>query len=560
MIFTNTVIDNSKINLETENLKNSRVEYHLNKSWIKNPTFDGTGHPWESRIEGDYRDVMGNIALGQANYKIFGDSRELKIDDPLNDTDWELFRNPDLPILPNGLKNITESGCVVSHSWDENVNQTHNRPSAQWKRTINVPVDIRDYIITDASLDVIFNATVTVSPWNNGGIDREGDLGLDDYSTGDYTEFYVLLSDVEETFPSVRVAYNHTGDLGLDGTSGIYPDTPMEIVPKNVLISILSSVLQTTGFNFTITLGIDIYCEDNELGVDIDTWNSLIIRSFNLTFSYEKKIDQLTSLSWEQVGNAITGTNVQVTNANLTFTYKIDRPWPEISSPNSEIKVLLNNNSMAETIKLSTANSSFQIAKEGGYDVTSLILKDTNITLAIQVYMADEFGLDHNITISIDDAYLTISYVEIFPEFFSEPWVFAALLVFASIATAGIGGYFIAYQRVLKYPRPVRKVMKYRRTLNRSNEPDVAIMPRNVAFNIAYNHELTATSKSLKIKPSEIKKPIITEKEAIEKPSDKILDKKIESEELITKSLEKKEELDELVKDSIGDASETDIS
>ena len=36
----------------------------------------------------------------------------------------------------------------------------------------------------------------------------------------------------------------------------------------------------------------DIYCEDNEVGADVDRWNSLIIRSFNLTFTYEKKINQ----------------------------------------------------------------------------------------------------------------------------------------------------------------------------------------------------------------------------------------------------------------------------
>ncbi|MFX1551443.1 MAG: hypothetical protein ACFFB9_13930 [Promethearchaeota archaeon] len=560
MIFTNPLNQNSKIYLKTENLKNSRVEYHLNNSWIDNPTFEGTGDPWESRVEGDTRDVLGSISSGQANYGIIGDKGYLEIDDPLNNTDWELNSNPDLPIMPNQFSNITEEGCVVSHSWDEDVNQTHNRPSAQWKRTINMGVDMRDYIITDAFLEVYFNATVTVSPWNAGGIDRENDTGLDDYSTGDYAEFYVLLSDVEETFPTVRVAYNHTGDLGRDGTSGTYPDTPLNIVPKNVLKSVLSSILGTDGYNFTITLGIDIYCEDNELGVDIDTWNSLIIRSFNLTFSYEKKIDQLTTIGWEQAGNTITGTNVQITDANLIFNYKIDRLWPEVSSPNSEIRILLNNNSHSETIKLSEADTSFQSAKEGGFDVTSLILKNVNITLSIQVYLADEFGLDQNITISIDGVYLTISYVEIFYEFFNEPWVFAALLVFAIVATAGLGGYFIAYQRILKYPRPVRKVMKYRRTLRRTQEPEVVIIPRDVGFTMAYNHEIASTSKTLKIKPIGSKEPISMGKGTLEKPSDKILAEKIDSEELITKSLEKKGELDELVKDSLGEASKTDKS
>ncbi|MFW9874241.1 MAG: hypothetical protein ACFFG0_14140 [Candidatus Thorarchaeota archaeon] len=563
MAFTNTFNTNFKVNLKTEELKTSGIEYFTNNLWIKNPTFDGVGVPWESRIEGDSRDIIGDIGYGNANYTIIGDSRIKQIDEPLNNTDWDIFENPDLPIMPSNpafplLPDITKKGCEVSHVWDEDVNQTHNRPSAQWKRVINMPVDMRDYIITSAHLEAVFNATVTVSPWWNGGIDREGDLGLDDYSTGDYTEFYILLSDIGETFPAVRVAYNHTGNLGRDGTSGTYPDTFMDVVPEDVLISILTSILETDGYNFTITLGIDIYCEDNELGVDIDSWDSLIIRSFNLTFTYEKKINQFTSFSWEQEGNALLGANIQVTDAKLNFTYKIDTPWSVTSTTNSEIRVLINDNLMSETVNLLTANNSFQNAKEGGYDVTSLILKDLNITLSIQVYLADEFGLDQNITISIDDVYFIISYIRITIDIFSEPWVFTALLVLASVITAGVSGYLVAYQRILRYPRPVRKVIKYRRTLNKSKAPEVLIIPQEIAFKIAYNQELSETSNFLKLKSGELREPKVTEKGAFEKPTDKLVEKQIDSEELISQSLEKKEELDELIKDSIGEASKSD--
>jgi hypothetical protein len=170
-------------------------------------------------------------------------------------------------------------------------------------------------------------------------------------------------------------------------------------------------------------------------------------------------------------------------------------------------------------------------------------LKDINITLSIQVYLADEFGLKNNITISIDDVYFNIAYIRIFPDFFSEPWVFAALLVFASIVVAGISGYLVAYQRFLKYPRPVRKVIKYRRSLNKPESPNVAIMPQNIAFKKAYVKETTESSKLLKTTPSEVKAPETIEKGDIEKEPEKA----IESEELIAKSLEKREELDKIV-------------
>jgi hypothetical protein len=567
MIIINIFSYNTKFDIQTERLNTSRVEYHLNNSWIKNPTFDSTEH-WESRIEGDSSDVSGNISLGQADYKVIGDSGQIQIDDPLNDIDWQDYNNPEFPISPDS-NGSSSAGLYITHEWNEGVDQTRNTPSIHWRRTITMPVDMEDYIITDASLEVIFNATVTAVGTNPlqphiGGIERPGDYtesnppSIPQFGIGDFATFYVLVSDVDNS-DSFLIATNQTTDLGQDApVVSNYSDTLLDPVPKSLLISYLNSILQYDNFNFVITLGIDVYCEDNEYNVDIDTWDMLLMRSFNLTFSYEKKIDQHTTFSWEQEGNAITGTNVQVTQADVNFKYKIDQPWPVSASPNSEIRVLLNNNSMREAVKLSTANGTFQIAKEGDYDVTSLILKDVNITLSIQIYMADEFGMNQNITISIDDVSLIISYIEIFRDFFTEPWVFAALLVFASVATAGLGGYFIAYQRVLKYPRPVRKVMKYKRTLRRSQKPDVAIMPRDVAFNMAYKHELATSTKLLKIKPTETKKPTVAGKEGLEKPSDKIMEKQIDSEELITKSLEKKVELDELVKDSVGEGPKTD--
>ena len=524
----------------------------LEKQWLKNSNFSSSEY-W-NLIKGDLgdkSDVTGNINQGQANIKVLGDSGELIIDEPLNDTDWTLTKNPDLPILPD-RREINSSGCHISHVWDEDVNQTRNRPSVHWKRTINLPVDMSDYIITSASLNVMFNATVTVSPHDGGGIDREGDAGVIYYSTGDFAKFYVSLSDVQGNIQPIQVAYNNTGDLGRD-TPRIsnYSDTPMNHIPESVLISVLTSVLENDGYNFTIILGIDIYCEDNEWSDDLDIWDSLIIRSFNLSFTYEKKINQFTSASWNQEGNIITGNNVQVTDANLKFKYKINQAWPELSSPNSEIRILINDNQFTRTIKLSSAKTFFQEAQEDGYDVTALITKDVNVSLSIQVFLADEFSLDRNITISIDDVFLEISLIFIYPEEVFEPWIFTTLLIVASIVTVGLSGYLIAYQRVLKYPVPVRKVRKYRRSLKAQKEPKVLIIPRERAFERAYDREVSESSKLLNAKLLLVKGKPIKMKEPLKpsKPTSTLLEQKINSEKLIAKSLEKKAELDKLVKD-----------
>ena len=535
---------NLKENAKLGKLQNAGVVHH--NITLENPTFDGVGAPWNSIIDGDTRDVNGYIDQNQANFELIGDTREKKIDVPLNDTDWTAYKNPDLPILPDRYE-INSSGCHVSHLWHENINQTRNRPSVHWKRTITMPVDMRDYIITSAFLEVEFNATVTVSP-TSGGIERYvSETVSSRFSTGDYAEFYVLISDVDESFPPIQVAYNNTGELGRDSPPlGSYSDSPMSIIPENVLIDVLTSVFENDGFNFTITLGIDIYCEDNIPGVDIDTWDSLIIRTFNLTFTYEKKIDQFTTISWEQIGDEITGKNMQITHANLSFKYKADRTWPVTSSPNSELRVLINDNLLLETIKLSTASTSFRPAKEDGFDVTSLILKDVNISLSIQIFLADEFTLDQNITISIDDVYFTIFYIEISRDIFSEPWFFTALLVFASILTAIIGGYLIAYQQVLKYPKPVRKTRKFKRSLKRKNKPQVLIIPREIAFKRSYNKELSETSKLVKTSRIGVKERLIGISEKPLKQPEK-LEPKMTSDELIDKSIEKKSELDKLV-------------
>ncbi|MEJ2295921.1 MAG: hypothetical protein P8Y23_14285, partial [Candidatus Lokiarchaeota archaeon] len=81
---------------------------------------------------------------------------------------------------------------------------------------------------------------------------------------------------------------------------------------------------------------------------------------------------------------------------------------------------------------------------------------------------------------------------------------FWLLLIVSGIAILGLISYLIAYQRVLKYPKPVRKVRKYRKTLQRKKVPSMSILSRDKAFEGTYKSELAKTSKSLVGKPSEV--------------------------------------------------------
>jgi hypothetical protein len=276
----------------------------------------------------------------------------------------------------------------------------------------------------------------------------------------------------------------------------------MEKVVEETLIFYLSSLFERDNFQIKVILGIRIKCIDN-FNYDRDRWDSLRIKSCDLNFTYEKKIDQFTKISWNQEGDSLSGANIQITDANLRFRYKIDQPWPTSSSPTSEIKLLLNGNSHEETIRLSLANETFKDAKLGGFDVTTLVLLNIKIQASIQIYIANEFLLNRTITISIDDVYLDISYIEITTVFFGEPEIFRLLLILAAVAGGLVGSYFILYQRIFKYPLPVRKVRKYRRTLNKSKDPKKSITTQEAAFNKLYSKESGKSTRLLKSKSPE---------------------------------------------------------
>ena len=78
-----------------------------------------------------------------------------------------------------------------------------------------------------------------------------------------------------------------------------------------------------------------------------------------------------------------------------------------------------------------------------------------------------------------------------------------------------IAGYFYAYQKVLKYPKPVRKVRKYSKTLKINKNPKVNITPRKISITKIYQDNVKKSNKLLKGTP-------INEKTI----PDKILDKK----------------------------------
>ncbi|MHA1239214.1 MAG: hypothetical protein ACTSQU_00345 [Promethearchaeota archaeon] len=513
---------------DNEQLHSSAVIDHNNITWLKNPNFDDTGTPWFSNNVGDTTDLTASINLNEASFEIKGDVRTFTdISGVPQSSDWFEFNHFVRP-LPL-THEINEFGLNVSHVYDEDSggvfpnsgDQTANLAGVLWKRNISLPVDMSDYIITSASINAIVNGSADTD------IETPSDhppfAGSGYASLFDFARFYVEISDLND-IESYEIAYNKTLDLGQTyagqrvynyATRVYMNDTNMTTVDEDILIFALTQVLKHDNYNFTVTLGIEVDSEDNYPGYELDVWYSLLIKSCELSFTYIKKMDKSSIVSWNQIGNKINGTNVKILDGNLNFRYKIDQAWPSSLSPNSEIRVIINGKQHTETIKLGSATTDFQYAKLGGYNVTSLINEGINISLSIQLVLADNFGLDRNIDVSIDDVYLLISYTETFFDTIEDPWIATGFFIVTAIAAVVLGGFLIMYIKVWRFPIPVRKVRKYSKSLRIDKNPDVKVMPRKISIKKIYQNEVKKSNRLLRSTPTD--KKIVP---------DKIFDKK----------------------------------
>ncbi len=416
--------NNRSKNITSEAEIQEKIHYSAQRSgttqWIKNPNFESPIEPtwfWKNGSLGDNSDMDGNTTTGQANIRVLGDSKTFTVVSGIinssTSTGWKRFRNGGYQ-FPN-TDEIRSYGAFVYHEWADDANQA---PSVHWKTNVSVPIDMSDYVITSASLEVIVNATVSSN------VDTPNDDGSwTNYAIGDSVTFYIQISDLGYNAPIYTVASNKTKYLGQQNATQptilTIDNNPLEIVNEIDLITALNSAFDKDPqhSNFTITAGIDIYSEDNLPGTDTDTFDELIIKNITLTFTAKKKIDQYTKVSWNQVGNKLDGGSFQIINASFNFKYKVSKAWLS-SAPLSEIKFYINNKSHPQgTFKLSSAPTSFQYAKLGGFDITNLISTDVNISTSIEVFLKDSFELNETLIISIANVTLNISYIETFPDY-----------------------------------------------------------------------------------------------------------------------------------------------
>jgi len=482
------------------------------EEWIDNSNFDNSNN-WTSTASGDLSDVEATISGGNANYLIKGSEGFQNFNENGTSSGWIEIENDDGLPKPGdfafGSDGMDSTGWYATYDWPDNQPQSLK---VQWQKNFTMDVNMSDYAITSASLDVWINGSVQATDMDNGGIDRPGDTLVNNPSnvmqiaTGDFARYFLIISDTNRNRDFLATQYQ-TDALGRDTPVPITTLNDTLIMPANeeTLIFYLEQALQFDHQNFSITLGIYIWCEDSGHPGDSDNWQMLLIKNFSLSMSYEKKIDQFTSLSWDYEGNKLEADNytIEVNDAKLFFEYKIDQDWITSQSPNAHIKIYINDIVYNETIRLSDANLIFIQAKAEGFQVGDLILTDEEIRVRIELFLADEFVLDRIITISIDNVELWISYDILIPTDYFD--LFLLVFILISIGVSCLAAYIIYYQKVLKYPKQVRKVRKYRNTLNKEKAPEFQITDRNASVKMKYQSEL---QKSKLIRKKPLKLPI----------------------------------------------------
>lgn len=408
-------------------VKNSGDEIISSRDWITNGVLDNANN-WliENGTEGDINDISSDISIGEYNSYVLGSEGQKSI--ILNSTsysDWQPYNKTLDPLTPDDY-GVDSTGCWVSHIWNDN-GGSDQTPIIYFINNVTLDHSLEDYQILSASLDVNVVATVennVDTPTDSYCIPFSSPLNQRD--SYDYCRFSAEISDLDvDVLNTYEVGANQTETLGEEATSNYSLDDPLYIKGEQAIINALTNVLSADPGHktFTILLGIYIHSADNWNSYDIDEYTNLGFDYLNLTFTYEKIIDQSTSIKlYQDTGsisddisnNGFSSYNYYIINlARFNFSYQVEPYWPS-ASLNSEVRISLNNGTNYVSRKLNLAGTSFS---DVSLNLIDLISGKDDIEVSIEVYIADEFDLNETIEVSIDNISFEIEYTIYFDDY-----------------------------------------------------------------------------------------------------------------------------------------------
>ena len=509
--------DNSIDAFSINNNLRTSVDYayqdYYDVLWLSNSDFSSQDSWYGSQEGGDPTDVNQSISGGRANYVINGEERIYSgiSGVPKNNSDWTPTNNTEVKYEPLDYE-INSKGCWVTHTWSDGADAAQLN-AIQWDRNITLDVDMTDYNITSISLSATANATVHANDGSNAGIETKSEAGPGD-NTGDFVRFYIYISDIYK-YQEYEIAYLQPADLGDDasGTMDYLYNTSLTVLSYDNIKNLIESVLEVDPEHktFTFSLGILILCED-DYSDDEDVWDELVMNSCDFSITYEKIINPLTTISWNQDAPKISSikynetNNITLLEASINFQYRISESWPS-NSPNSQIIIFINNNQNPITTYLENSGTQWHTVTLNILPLLSVSVDDVNFS--IQLYIGDTFGENNNIFVYIDNINLLISYREIgvlppIPP--GIDWTPAIIALTVGIIAAIMG--LVSYIFYFQYPVLVRKVRSLRRKIKRgrSLKSPVDVENREILIKNAIKERLNV----LKIEPgmSKITSPI----------------------------------------------------
>ena len=190
--------------------------------------------------------------------------------------------------------------------------------------------------------------------------------------------------------------------------------------------------------------------------------------------------------------------NIQRINTNISTINGETIITAELGS-NIPLRVVLTDEVFGGTIKYANVTYRWQFGEgeltdpnsDGIYEIELTNVPVGSYVITITATKGDDYEFErYEVTITVTN-----------PPF--EFLLFMILLIAAITTVISLVSYLILYKRVLQYPKPIRKVRKYRRTLRKTKQPNISVIPRKEAFDDQFNDEIGKSSKFLKGKPSE---------------------------------------------------------
>lgn len=161
-----------------------------------------------------------------------------------------------------------------------------------------------------------------------------------------------------------------------------------------------------------------------------------------------------------------------------------------------KIRIIINNSDFGEYVKSATISYRWEYGagtvedtnNDGVYEIELTNVAEGSHKLYINAFAGDNY--------QINEFDVTISAVLSLEDFA----LFIGLIVIALIIGIGLATYLIIYRTILRYPKPVRKLRKFRHSLKRDKKPSIEIIDRKNAFDKEFLERQTLKTKPFKPK------------------------------------------------------------